>query len=293
MTDKGYNLRPLWTEILRIYAAYRKVCVRHNLRFFGMGGTALGALRHKGFIPWDDDFDLMMPYADYVKFLEVAPFELPEGLQVITGANSGSLGLINGKVIESRKSVIDEVERKMGCTLPQGVYIDIFPYVGMPRHRYVMWDLLCSCYWRVRESGAVDREYKSLKSRLARMIGKILLVLPGPRSVPEFAAVKQRMSARFPFDEAEWVNVFNWVLYDYCDNGRKLTDPGYPRRWFLSSELYPFEDTTIPLANGIREWLAEYFGDYMKLPPEEDRFPKHGVEKVAPWKYGVSSIEAQ
>ncbi|MBQ3376643.1 MAG: LicD family protein, partial [Synergistaceae bacterium] len=68
---------------LDIFKAFKAICEKHNLRYFAIGGTCIGAVRHHGFIPWDDDMDVAMPYEDYVKFFEVAPSELPEKYKFI------------------------------------------------------------------------------------------------------------------------------------------------------------------------------------------------------------------
>ena len=74
----NYDIRPLQLRILKNLLAVDKVCKEHNLRYYIMAGTMLGAVRHKGFIPWDDDLDICMKREDYVRFKEVARTELPE-----------------------------------------------------------------------------------------------------------------------------------------------------------------------------------------------------------------------
>ena len=69
MAEVKYNIRPLQMEALKIFKVFSEICERHKLRYYAAYGTALGAIRHKGFIPWDDDLDVAMPRADYNEFV--------------------------------------------------------------------------------------------------------------------------------------------------------------------------------------------------------------------------------
>ena len=71
------DIRSVQLRELEILKVFQDICSRHNLRYFAIGGTCLGAVRHKGFIPWDDDVDVAMPYEDYAKFKAIARTELP------------------------------------------------------------------------------------------------------------------------------------------------------------------------------------------------------------------------
>lgn len=288
----NYELKPLWSVILDIYGEFRKICERHNLRFCAIGGTALGAVRHKGFIPWDDDFDLMMPNEDYEKFLEFGFAGLPDHYKIVTGCNIDNPVMPFGKVMETRPEVVESLERAIGYKMPQGVYIDIFPYVGMPERESAI-DRLKGKLLRIREYGIVEREYVTAASRMMRILGKMTLWVPGPRTVRETACLKRMWGRRIPFDAAAKVNVYNWMDCTFCDINGRFPRAGYPREWFNSFQLVPFEGTTIPLANGTHEWLSMFYGDYMKLPPEEKRILKHGSEKVSPYRLGPTDLTAR
>ncbi|MBR1604027.1 MAG: LicD family protein [Synergistaceae bacterium] len=79
-TNTSETVRKIQLAELDIFKAFKAICDRHNLRYFAIGGTCIGAIRHKGFVPWDDDMDVAMPYEDYKKFFEIAKTELPEHL---------------------------------------------------------------------------------------------------------------------------------------------------------------------------------------------------------------------
>ena len=78
-----YGLRPLWDALYEIYEEFAKICDKHGLRYYAFAGTLLGAIRHNGFIPWDDDLDVAMPRPDYEKFIQISKTELPRHLNFV------------------------------------------------------------------------------------------------------------------------------------------------------------------------------------------------------------------
>ena len=109
---------------------FLKICEKHNLKYFMAGGTFLGAVRHKGFIPWDDDVDLGMYRDDYEKFLDIAKRELPYPYEVHTYRNCKEHHYYFSHIIDVRYKV-----RRMGSLdkREEYVWIDIFPYDGLPK----------------------------------------------------------------------------------------------------------------------------------------------------------------
>ena len=103
-----------------------KLCRKHNLRYWLDSGTLLGAVRHKGFIPWDDDFDICMPVEDYDKFLEIAPKELPDYFFVQTKRTDKYYKRDFAKVRSSKGKIVEKIEGE-NEVYNQGIYIDIFP----------------------------------------------------------------------------------------------------------------------------------------------------------------------
>ena len=77
-------MNDLQKKILDIFKAVAKICKDHDITYYAIGGTAIGAVRHQGFIPWDDDLDIAIPIEQYDRFIEIARRELPEGLTVMT-----------------------------------------------------------------------------------------------------------------------------------------------------------------------------------------------------------------
>ena len=122
----SYNIKELQGRLLEILLAFDKVCREHNLRYCICGGTLLGAVRHGGFIPWDDDLDCSMPRPDYEKFIAHCKEWLPPHLEFVCAENDPLYPLPFGKIQDSRTTLI---ERRHLYYLG-GCYIDIFPFDG-------------------------------------------------------------------------------------------------------------------------------------------------------------------
>ena len=129
----AYDIDELHGHILQILLKVDQVCREHGLRYYCWAGTMLGAVRHGGFIPWDDDMDICMPRPDYDRFMQHAHEWLPEPLEAtcidITPGYPGGFG----KIINSSTTLIErEHSDYVG-----GIYIDVFPIDGAPRSRFL------------------------------------------------------------------------------------------------------------------------------------------------------------
>ena len=114
---------------LYLLDVFSELCERHNLRYFLTGGTLIGAMRHNGFIPWDDDIDVAMPVEDYCKFVKIADRELPDTMLLqVPGRYPG--GIEGFAKLRDRCSFF--CEENTYVRAPSGIYIDIFPYIKFP-----------------------------------------------------------------------------------------------------------------------------------------------------------------
>lgn len=126
MEYKAGELRRLQLTLLEIVKDIDRVCRENGIRYFLEGGSCLGARRHGGFIPWDDDVDLGMVRADYDRFLEVAPGALGEGYVVVHPGNEDRLAGQFAKVW--KRGTVFATEETIEAGIPQGIFVDIFPY---------------------------------------------------------------------------------------------------------------------------------------------------------------------
>ena len=124
----NYDIDDVHKHILKIAKAVDEVCKTHNLRYYIWAGTMIGAIRHKGFIPWDDDLDIAMPRADYNLLVEHAAEWLPEPYEMVCTETDSEYPLPFGKIQDASTTLIERMHlRYLG-----GIYIDVFPIDGAP-----------------------------------------------------------------------------------------------------------------------------------------------------------------
>jgi lipopolysaccharide cholinephosphotransferase len=131
----GIDLERLQRHQLQVALHVRNLCERHGIRYFLVAGTLLGAVRHQGFIPWDDDLDIGMLREDYDRFIELAQNELPEDYFVQTYMSDPFMPLPYAK-IRVNGTVLREVASR-DCQWHSGIFIDIFPFDGVPANQMV------------------------------------------------------------------------------------------------------------------------------------------------------------
>ena len=133
---EGYSIsskmKHIWAVQLDILWQIIKICEKHNIKYFAIGGTLLGTVRHKGYIPWDDDLDIAMYREDYDRFCEIAPKELVEPYFFQTEATDPGYLLRHAKVRNSRTTGILTVQKEKKYSFNQGIFVDIFPIDKLP-----------------------------------------------------------------------------------------------------------------------------------------------------------------
>ncbi len=231
------------------------ICQKHNIPYFLNGGSALGAIRHKGFIPWDDDADIAMMFEDYQRFLKIIKKELSDEYVVHCFEENKKYNvLIPVMKIRKKGTKIKEVNTLLPnrCTDCDGLFIDVFVYDYCTTNK------------------VVDLPFRLLNQCLM----PVLIVLDFFRFNPVFLK--------------KWF-ISNARLYGRVN--RKSSKIGFDLTWtfkspfkpfiFEKSDIYPvqyvqFEDTKLPVANHPHEYLCTAIApSYMTLPPEEQRKPKH------------------
>lgn len=248
---------------LEILKEVDRICRRHKIRYFAIGGTALGAVRHHGFIPWDDDIDIAMPRKDYKHFLTVAEKELPKTYFIQNFYTEPDTPFYFTKIRKKDTQFVEYYLRD--AKIHQGIFIDIFPFDHVPtasvlRKAHFIW---CRFLYQMFLAKSLTTACSTRFARKRNWKERIRIVLhllltPVPKKILFYVLDESvQLFNRRPSEEISHI-----VRKRLRVSIRDL----YPR------SFYPFENMRIPLPAETDKYLSGQFGDYMTLPPEDKRY---------------------
>ncbi len=252
------ELKQKLTEML---AWFHNYCVEHNLRYYVLGGTMLGAVRHKGFIPWDDDIDVGMPRADYEKFAQLMESEKKEKYRLETPHSAAKdFTYTFSKIYDTTTTLIEntKVETK------RGIYLDLFPLDGLA-------DTL-------EES---QKRFKKIDFRFNFLLARVTSFRKGRSLMKNIAVI---LFPIIPFNNKKLQIEIDEMCkerdFDNCKYGGNLLGAWRFKEVMESSimgtpTLYQFENIYVYGAEHYNEYLTHLYGDWNKLPPKEKQVTHH------------------
>lgn len=276
-TANSYGLKELQNVILNIAQYIDELCQTHGINYRLMGGSALGAKRHGGFIPWDDDLDVFMTPTEYERFRDV--FNKYGDKKIYT---LQELGAANGRVITAKVRLNNsyyEEEVIRGWKIHHGVYVDIFILHTCPDNRLAQyWQYFWAKYLIVK--GLANKPYNrrggmaGMAVRAAKLLPKRFLLSFGLRQVYHW---RDRKTEYF-------CNFLGKALFK---NGK------YRHEDFAGTKRVPFETIELNVAAGLERFLTDRFGDYMRPPSAERiRYEQHASTwNLEPHEYNDRSDE--
>lgn len=257
---------------LELLAEFDRVCTAHGLEYFALYGTALGAWRHNGFIPWDDDLDLGMLRPEYDRLTEIVGSELGEGFMFQTVDTDPYYGCMFGKLRKEGTRCVDKIS--LGSRQQGGIFIDVFPLDARATGRLASREQRVMRYIGFRllylKAGYhLPMRKDSILARVAQVV-----VRGAVRVLPRRAIIALTMRhARLGRTESpdQYVSLFGAYFYD-----RDTVEA----EWIHPLRELRFEDRTIPVFADVESYLAQIYGDYAQPPSVEQRIGHHEIVEL-------------
>ncbi len=254
----------------------KRICDENNIKYFIIAGTLLGAIRHGGFIPWDDDMDIGMLREDYEKFINIAKTDLGEDFFLQTPETDYNYGLTFAKILLKGTVLVEETTASNNAQ--KGIFVDIFPFDVAPesesdreshnKKTYFYKRLLLA---KLNYNIAGKREY------VKRMIYFILKIMSKFFSREKLEKKLDDEITRYNSQKTDdIVNIGG--AYGYKKETIKAS-------WVRKTVEIPFEDMTIAAPIDYIKYLETFYGDYMTPPPEDKRYNRHSIKELDFGKY--------
>ncbi|GAA6528557.1 phosphorylcholine transferase LicD [Segatella asaccharophila] len=258
-------------ELVKIFKQFDVLCSKYNLTYFCNGGTAIGAVRHHGFIPWDDDIDVMMPRPDYEKLLDIFRIKNVGNLEIITPEKDENYYLTYAKLYDKNTTLLEN--KCFHCLI--GVFIDIFPLDGAPKnpkHAKRLYDR----YQKLRLNVSLTATYYGFTDLMIQLIKlhwkdvfRILFICSFRKRIRRKSLSGiHKIIQEVNYEGSEYINEYD----DYY--GYKLYQP---KEWYEGTREFPFEDMNVKLPKEYDKYLTHIFGDYMQYPPLSEQKSHHYV----------------
>lgn len=253
------QLEHLQKVILSIAKDIDELCKRNDIQYYLLGGSAIGAIRHKGFIPWDDDLDIIMDSANYERFLQVCKEQLDTDKYYLQeGLKDWPLYFskikLKGTILEEPEGFAENEDMK-------GIYVDVFKMDNVSSNPLVAkWQYFCGKYFLCYQLSQRTYSSASFKKRL-------MIALSSPCRISFIRKIIKHQVEKYNNKQCDYFGFFY---------GRtKFRSAVVKKEIFGTPKRVQFEDTQLPVAEHYHEYLTQVFGDYMKLPPVEHRVGLH------------------
>ena len=254
------ELRRLQHREYEILVEFDRICKKHDIKYFLDAGTLLGAVRHKGFIPWDDDIDIGMFRRDYNKFRAIVDKELRNKFFYQDCYNDEGYGLTYGKI--RLKNTVFTEKITVNTKARDGIFIDIFPFDNASKHEFInKIDFLRVVMLRVmlmlKKNYLVDND--TLVKRIEIVILKFL-----SRILSDKMIIKKidKITNKYYYKKTGYVTNYSTA---YLNKYR------LERNWFRDKELSLFEKDKFYIISNYDPYLKYLYNDYMRIPDENER----------------------
>lgn len=256
----GVPIEQIQSKMLDILLEVDRVCRKHHIRYVLDSGTLLGAVRHKGFIPWDDDIDIAMLREDYEKFCRIAPQELSAPYVFETMSSRKQYPNIFGKCYHTETRYVEADCAHLDVR--HNIWLDIFPMDNvLPKTKH----LQCRIVATLNTVRCLKLKTTAFSPRHIFYFPLFLLPLG------TISRLAEQWMKKYSDRQTE-------LVCPVCQSG--TAKPMFRRELFTKTTEVPFEGHLLPIPVDYMEYLHGYYSEPMQLPPEKSRHPTHGVKEV-------------
>lgn len=263
------TFKKMQKKMLEMLLYFKDFCEKHNLMFYLCGGGAIGAIREKGFVPWDDDIDCFMPREDYEKF--------PILWEKYGNKEKYVFCRSNEKVNYHHScSSLRDPSTTFICSYNQnldichGIALEFGPIDGCPKSKIKRYIQLFHAFnYALFNTQRLPNNKGKFLRNMAKCIYKLV---PSEKTRYKIWKFAEKEMSKYSWEECEYVTELigsiKGMLYVH------------PKEWFASQVWVEFEGNKVPVMAGYHEYLTRIFGNYMKRPPKEQQKPKHELEFI-------------
>ncbi|MBP5423131.1 MAG: LicD family protein [Paludibacteraceae bacterium] len=255
------DLSEIQQRLLQVFKHFAAFCLENEIQYYAAYGTLIGAVRHNGFIPWDDDIDVFMKRKDYDRFVSLRnkvkkPYKIATYLDGESPYPFAKFYTTEGTILEYAH-----------FPFIIGPWIDVFPLTecdGYENNRLIL-EAFHYAMWKYRKAVAYA-SWKEISTDVFH--GNVMSATIKTVKKVRYAPFKQKYIQQIIEAEEAIGNIKGNLLGDFNTG---LTNNVFPKAWFQETLDVPFEDTTVSVPCGYHQLLSYLYGDYMQLPPEEKR----------------------
>lgn len=262
-------LRELQLKQMDMLVYFRDFCERNNLTFYLIGGCLIGAVRNGGFVPWDDDIDVMLPRQDYERLTALwNEQESNERFELLRTNDTVFTGNIFTTLVDKNYTLVKANQANLN--VPHGLVMDIFPLDAAPDGRFrrkmqLFWTMIYSLFL----AQVVPEKHGGIVSLGSRIL---LGIFRGQRVRRKIWRYAEKQISKYSFEDNHYVT-------ELC-SGPKWMIPEYPKEIYNGVAYVTFEGEKMPCMAGYQQYLTMIFGDYMQLPPEDEQKPHHEIAYI-------------
>lgn len=255
-----YGIQKLQNVILNIMLHIDSICTKYNIQYYIIGGTALGAIRHGGFIPWDDDLDIAMKRNDYNMFVKICRKELDKQLFYF---QEGEVDWpLYFSKIRLKGTFFEEIEENKSILKEnRGIFVDIFPLDNVSNNKFIsIWQYICG-------KSLVAYSLNERGYSRASILKKSLMFMTFPLKIGRVRFFLKEQVEKYKSVEKDFIGSFYLVS--------RFKNTILPKNIWGVPKRVQFEKISLMAPADLDGFLKFHFGDFMKLPPQESRKGDH------------------